>query len=147
MDIRGSFTPGPGATDRTAFFGNVDNDTFTFNQTFLGGQTYAYGSNTPTPAGTTAPLNDGQDTFVVNQLQSMETSRPLLTADPSGYTERRDTLDLDGQAGTDTYTINTTGSQSATPSDYVINVLDTGAKTDGTDTLTINGSDAADVLL
>src|SRR5262249_42813142 len=52
-----------------------------------------------------------------------------------------------GQAGTDTYIVNTTGSQSATPSDYVINVLDTGAKDDGVDTLTVNGSDAADLFL
>src|SRR5215467_13038731 len=106
MDIRGSFTPGPGATDNTAFFGNVDNDTFTFNQTFLGGQTFAYGSNTPTPAGSTAPPGDGQDTFVVNQLHSMESTRPLTVPD-HGVTTRRDTLDLDGQAAGDTYTINT----------------------------------------
>src|SRR5206468_724530 len=71
MDLRGSFTPGGGATDRTAFFGSEDNDTFTFNQTFLGGQTFAYGSNTPTPAGGTAPANDGAnadgvDTLTVN---------------------------------------------------------------------------------
>src|SRR5262249_51519422 len=103
-------------------------------------------SNTPTPAGRTAPLNDGQDTFVVNQLKSMESSRPLTTPD-HGITVRRDTLDLDGQAGTDSYTINTTGSQSLTPSDYVINILDTGAKDDGVDVLTINGSDAADLFL
>src|SRR5262249_35190923 len=108
--------------------------------------TFAYGSTTPTPAGSTAPPSDGQDTFVVNQLESMTSSRPLVTPD-HGITVRRDTLDIDGQAGTDTYLINTTGSHSATPSNYVINVLDTGAKTDGTDTLTINGSDAADLFL
>ena len=140
MDLRGAFTPGPGATDRTAFFGNVDDDTFTFNQTYLGGQTFAYGSNTPTPAGATAPLHDGSDTFVVNQLKSMGSSRPLVVAD-HGVTVRRDTLDLDGQAGTDMYTVNTTGSQSAAASDYVINVLDTGAKDDGVDTLTVDGVD------
>ena len=146
MDLRGSFTPGGGATDRTAFFGNIDNDSFTFNQTFLGGQTFAYGSNTPTPAGSTAPPGDGADTFTVNQLQSMTTSRPLVTPD-HGVTTRRDTLDLDGQAGADVYIVNTTGSQSDTPSDYVINVLDTGATADGVDTLTVNGSDAADLYL
>lgn len=146
MDIRGSFTPGGGATERTAFFGNADGDTFTFNQTYLGGQTFAYGSNTPTPAGTTAPPGDGADTFTVNQLRTMTTSRPLVTPD-HGVTVRRDTLDLDGQAGTDVYTVNTTGSQSATPSDYIVNVLDTGAKADGSDTLTVNGSDAADLYL
>src|SRR5262249_36989019 len=99
------------------------------------------------PAGSTAPLNDGLDLFKVNQLKSMESARPLITPD-HGYTVRRDTLDLDGQAGTDTYLINTTGSMGAkvgglgNVSDYVINVLDTGAKDDGIDTLTINGTDA-----
>src|SRR5262249_31354762 len=146
MDLRGTITPGTGASDHTDIFGNGDDDLFLFNQTFLGGQTYAYGSNTPTPAGMTAPLGDGQDTFIVNQLKSMESARSLVTPD-HGYTVRRATLDRDGQAGTDTYVINTTGSQSATPSDYVINVLDTGAKDDGVDTLTINGSDAADLYL
>src|SRR5947199_205682 len=42
MDLRGSITPGTGATDQTQIFGNADNDSFTFNQTFLGGQTFAY---------------------------------------------------------------------------------------------------------
>ena len=51
----------------------------------------------------------------------MTSSRPPAT--PSGTTTRRDTLDLDGQANTDTYTVNTTGSLSPAPSDYVINVL------------------------
>ena len=61
MDLRGSITPGTGASDQTQIFGNADNDTFTFNQTFLGGQTFAYGSNAPSPAGSTAPPGDGQD--------------------------------------------------------------------------------------
>src|SRR5262249_47925958 len=90
-----------------------------------------------------APPNDGQDTFTVNQLQTMDTSRPYT--DASGMITRRDTLDLDGQAGADTYVVNTTGSASSQPSDYVINVLDTGAST--TDGLTINNSDAADLFL
>src|SRR5262249_38613946 len=111
---------------------NGDDDTFTFNQTLLKGQSYAFGAG-------------GQDTFTVNQLQTMDTARPY--SDASGTIIRRDTLDLDGQAGTDIYIINTTGSQSVTPSDYVINVLDTGAKDDGVDTLTINGSDAAELFL
>ena len=60
----------------------------------------------------------------------MESSRPLTVAD-HGVTTRRDTLDLDGQAGSDTYTINTTGSQSVNPSDYVINVSTPGPRTTG----------------
>src|SRR5262249_24175916 len=86
---------------------------------------------------------DGQDTFIVNQLQSMASTRPLMVPD-HGATTRRDTLDLDGQAGGDTYTINTTGSQSATPSDYVIDVLDTAPANAGADTLAINGTAARD---
>ena len=39
-----------------------------------------------------APLSDGKDTFIVNQLKSMETARPLVTPD-HGITVRRDTLD------------------------------------------------------
>src|SRR5262249_52357733 len=147
MDFRGSITPGPGATDRPGISGNDDDDTFLFNQTFLGGQTNVYGSKAPTPAGSSAPLDDGLDQFTVNQLKSMETARPLVTPD-HGITVRRDTLDLDGQAGTDTYLVNTTGSMGAAVaglanvSDYVINVLDTGANDDGVDTLTINGTGA-----
>ena len=144
MNLRGSITPGSGETDRTAFFGNSDDDTFTFNRTALGGETFAYGSTAPTPAGT-APMNDGQDTFTVNQLGTMSASRPYTGA--AGTINRRDTLDLDGQAGTDVYLVNTTGSESPAPSDYVINVLDTGAPADGADTLTVNGSAGADLFL
>src|SRR5262249_59291246 len=55
---------------------------------------------------------------------------------------RRDTLNLDGQADTDTYTVYTTGSQGA-KRDYIINVLDSGAPTDGVDTLSIYGADSS----
>src|SRR5262249_57224918 len=48
MDLRGSITPGPGASDQTQIFGNADDDQFAFNQTFLGGQTFVYGSNVAT---------------------------------------------------------------------------------------------------
>ncbi|MCF2147132.1 DUF4347 domain-containing protein [Desmonostoc muscorum LEGE 12446] len=127
MDLRGTITPGSGVDDKTEIFGNSDNDTFTFNQTFLGGQTNVYGGATATSG-----VDDGEDQFIVNQLQSMTTSR----------NGKRDTLNLDGQADTDTYTINTTGSQGAYR-DYIINVLDKGAKNDGADTLTINGADSS----
>src|SRR5205823_6607384 len=129
IDLGGSITPGPGADDSTRIVGGPDDDAFTFNQTFLGGQTFVSGG-------------DGQDRFTVNQLKSMTSSRPPAT--PSGTTTRRDTLDLDGQANTDTYTVNTTGSLSPAPSDYVINVLDTGAKDDGVDKLIVNGTDNPD---
>src|SRR5262249_5290281 len=70
--------------------GNSDNDTFTLDQLQLIGQTFVYGSATQTPPRTTAPLNDGQDTFTVNQLKSLQTTRPYT--DGSGTITRRDTL-------------------------------------------------------
>ena len=69
-----------------------------------------------------APTGDSEDFFFVNQLQTMNVA--------AGHT-----LTLDGQDGTDTYVVNTTGSQAclgndqiagATCHNYVINVLDTG---------------------
>ena len=56
------------------------------------------------------------------------------------------TLTLDGQADTDTYVVNTNGGD-AIDKNYVINVLDTGAKNDGLDTLTVNGTDDDDTFL
>ncbi|MBD2516808.1 DUF4347 domain-containing protein [Nostoc sp. FACHB-973] len=126
MDLRGTIQSGADVTDKTQIFGNTDADTFVFNQTFLKGQTNVFGG-----ASTTTGANDGEDQFIVNQLQSMTTSRG----------GKRDTLNLDGQADTDTYIINTTGSQ-GDRRDYIINALDTGAKDDGVDTLTINGADS-----
>ncbi|MBD2412394.1 hypothetical protein FACHB389_10860 [Nostoc calcicola FACHB-389] len=126
MDLRGTIQSGADVTDKTQIFGNADADTFVFNQTFLKGQTNVFGS-----ASVTTGANDGEDQFIVNQLQSMTTSRG----------GKRDTLNLDGQADTDTYTINTTGSQ-GDRRDYVIDALDTGAKDDGVDTLTVNGADS-----
>ena len=87
----------------------------------------------------TAPAGDSEDFFFVNQLQTMNVN--------GGHT-----LTLDGQDGTDTYVVNTTGSQpclgadqitGATCHNYVINVLDTGAPNRGSDVLIVNGIDAA----
>ena len=57
------------------------------------------------------------------------------------------TLTLDGQADTDAYIVNTNGGNVAVEHNYVINVLDTGAKNDGLDTLTVNGTGDDDVFL
>src|SRR5260370_28064057 len=87
-----------------------------------------------------APLGDGEDFFFVNQLPTMNVA--------AGHT-----LTMDGQSGTNTYVINTTGSQpcldaalgqggdpsGATCHNYVINVLDTHAPSDGTNVLIVNG--------
>ena len=98
----------------TRIFGNVDTDTINLDQTFLGGRTHVYGSNAMTctahseagctlPIPTigrpkTAPAGDSEDFLFVNQLQTMNVN--------GGHT-----LTLDGQDGTDTYVVNTTGSQ------------------------------------
>ncbi|MFN2609691.1 MAG: hypothetical protein ABR507_02275, partial [Actinomycetota bacterium] len=150
MHLNGTITPGvlspaciaeinPGRDcNITRVFGNVDTDTINFDQTYLGGRTRVYGSNTPTPTGATAPLGDSEDFFFVNQIQTMNVN--------AGHT-----LTLDGQAATDSYVINTTGSQpcfngditGSTCHNYVINVLDTGAPNDGVDVLIVNGFDSS----
>ena len=84
-----------------------------------------------------APTGDGEDFFVVNQLQSMQYGQ-TAPAQPSS-----DTLTLDGQAGTDTYVINTTGTHGDVRN-YVINVLDTGGPTDGVNNLSVYGNDSTD---
>ena len=105
----------------TRIFGNTDADTITFDQTFLGGRTRVYGSNAPTCtshnaascAGVYAPAGDSEDFFTVNGLQTMfDPSSATDAANPStGDVRAGHTLTLDGQDGTDTYVVNTTGSQ------------------------------------
>jgi Ca2+-binding RTX toxin-like protein len=68
----------------------------------------------------------GNDTLTVNQLHT-----------------RDDALVLDGESGTDTYIVNRSGAKV----DYVIDVTDSGSEADGADTLTINGTSAADTFL
>ena len=170
MHLHGTITPGPLTTSSpdcrdeinpgrdcnvTRIFGNVDTDTIVFDQTFLGGRTHVYGSVAMTCTGhsvaactnpiptiggpVTAPAGDSEDFAFVNQLQTMDVN--------AGHT-----LTLDLQDGTDTYVVNTTGSQpclggdqisGSTCHNYVINVLDTGAPDRGSDVLIVNGIDAA----
>jgi len=139
--LRGTIIPGAGG-GLTRVFGNVNADTIIFDQTYLGGQTRAYGSDLPTLPGQFAPAGDGtgaacttgcDDTFIVNRLQSMiALGQDVAT----GYT-----LTLDGQSGANTYNVYTSGSQ-FTQNNYTINVLGTHAPTDGTDTLNIYGYDS-----
>jgi hypothetical protein len=85
-----------------------------------------------------APKNsDGEDFFVVNQLQSMQYVQ-TAQATPSS-----DALTLDGQSGTDTYVVNSTGTHGDVRN-YVINVLDTGAPDDGVNNLSVYGLDNND---
>ncbi|MGH6643760.1 MAG: hypothetical protein ACRED3_13800, partial [Bradyrhizobium sp.] len=84
-----------------------------------------------------APTGDSEDFFVVNQLQSMQ------YVQTAAATSSSDTLTLDGQSGTDTYVVNTTGTQGAVRN-YVINVLDTGGPNDGVNNLSVYGLDNND---
>ncbi|BCS96179.1 hypothetical protein DSLASN_18110 [Desulfoluna limicola] len=89
-----------------------DNDRILFSPESFIGDTSIYGGT-------------GDDELIVDQLPT-NTNR----------------LDVDGQAGTDNYTINITG-----VSDYIINVHDSGAADDGSDRLEINGTAADDTFL
>ena len=86
------------------------------------------------------PNSDGEDFFVVNQLQSM-----VINQETAAGVETGDTLTLDGQSGSDTYVINTTGTHGDVRN-YVVNVLDTGATDDGVDNLSVYGRDTSDPL-
>jgi len=85
------------------------------------------------------PTGDGEDFFVVNLLQSMQYVQTATATSSS------DTLTLDGQSGTDTYVVNTTGTQGDVRN-YVVNVLDTGGPTDGVNNLSVYGQDNNDPL-
>ena len=87
----------------------------------------------------------GEDLLIVNRLPSLMLLRDRL--DDGTPALVRDTVDLDGGAGTDNYVVNTWGSDAAGAHDYIVNVFDSGAPDDGADVLTINGGDAADVFL
>lgn len=155
MNLRGEITSDFGSPanakqvgERTAIFGHTDNDTFNYLQTKLGGDTYNYGSQNPTAS----QADDGEDFFFVDRLQTLDTVRGTYTDSQSNVLGMRDALTLDGQADTDAYLVVTHGSINGNGglggiSDYVVNTLDTGAANDGVDTLTIKGSDDADVFL
>ncbi len=133
--LRGTVTPGSVA-GLTRVFGNAEADTIIFDRTLLGGQTRAYGDGAATVAGALAGLCAGgkqcNDTFIVNRLPSMV---------PVGQDEGvADTLTLDGQSGTNTYTIFTNGSQFGS-NNYMVNVLGSHSPADGEDTLNVYGYD------
>ncbi len=76
-------------------------------------------------------LAGGDDTIILDQLPTLTSShdRP-----GDGLGVIRDTVDLDGRGGGDSYIINLTGQ-----SDIRINVFDSGNPGDGADILTLNG--------
>ena len=146
MDLRGTIgllgapadpaTPTGTTKTFTEIYGHIDIDTLTFNQTKLDANTSVFGSQ----RNNASIAHDGEDQFIVNQLRSMHVDRNGVG----------DTLTLDGQSDTDYYVVNTTGSEVAAADrhNYVINVLDTGAKDNGVDELAIRGADSmADVFL
>ncbi|HEX6131541.1 MAG TPA: hypothetical protein VF044_07395, partial [Actinomycetota bacterium] len=134
--------------DVTRIFGNTDTDTIELDETLLGGRTRIYGSRAPSCSDhganpdcelVYAPTGDSEDFITIDELQTMNVA--------AGHV-----LTLDGQSGTDTYVVNTTGSKKclggdlisgATCHNYVINVLDTGRPNDGSDVLIVNGFDSA----
>ena len=102
-------------------YGNADDDVFDFD----------LDAATETITGTASVFGgDGEDDFNINLLPSLNLG---------------DTLNLDGQDGTDKYVIDVHGGNATI--DYVINVLDTGAPDLGADTLTIEGSSDPDAFL
>src|SRR5262249_45180157 len=78
-----------------------------------------------------APAVDGEDFFIVNQPQTM-----AIDQQTTAGVETDETLILDGQSGSDTYVVNTTGTHGGLRN-YVVNVLDTGAPDDGMDNLSV----------
>jgi Ca2+-binding RTX toxin-like protein len=127
----GEITAGAGALHRTAIFGRGDNDVFNFANSFLGGQTHVFGG-------------DGDDRITVEHLQTMTSVRPRVDQPTQS---RRDTLTLDGEAGSDVFVVNAWGSEETLVRDYVVNVLDRGPVASGSDTLSIHGTTGADVFL
>ncbi|UUZ48841.1 hypothetical protein LP420_40335 [Massilia sp. B-10] len=96
--------------------------------------------------GDTDGLAGGDDRLVVDHMTHLVTSRDRF-GDGANSAIVRDSIDMDGRGGTDTYEVLTHGSAVATPHDYIVNALDTGGKADGLDTLTIDGGNDADIFL
>ncbi|MBD2198648.1 MULTISPECIES: DUF4347 domain-containing protein [Calothrix] len=101
--------------------GEANADSITLRLQELVGNTSVLGGN-------------GNDQIIVDRLPSLDKTR----RDQSS----RNNLTLDGQAGSDNYTVNITGSDT----DYIINVFDTGADT-LEDKLTVFGTSVADNFL
>ena len=120
------------------------NDTFTISGTSAGTTTVTAGAGSDSvtvqsASGAVAVHGgEGNDTLTADTLPTLQTQRDRPN---DGVGVVRDTVDLDGQAGGDSYIVNVTGA-----GDYVVNARDTGADA-GTDTLTVNGTGQADTFL
>ncbi len=112
--------------------GGIENDSVLYSPEALAGHTRIFGGM-------------GDDLLVVDHLITLQTSRDRA-GDGTGALVR-DTVDLDGQSGSDSHVVFTNGSAATDPHDYIINVFDTGAKDDGYDTLTVEGTADDDIFL
>jgi hypothetical protein len=93
----------------------------------------------------------GEDRVIIDHLPTLTSThnRPGHLLADSSDGEVRDTLDIDGGGATDDVeVIVSSGDESVgpigSPTDYIINVHDTGAPDDGADTLTITGTEIGD---
>ncbi|KPJ80692.1 MAG: hypothetical protein AMJ58_07790, partial [Gammaproteobacteria bacterium SG8_30] len=118
----------------TLITGERDDDYVDFQVEALAGHT--------TVEGDTDGLPGGSDTIRLDRLPTIATShdRP---GDPAGAALVRDTIDLDGRGGSDHVIVNLSGDRT----DYLVNVVDSGAQNDGADTLTIFGTEQSDLFL
>jgi hypothetical protein len=126
---------------QTQIFGGYGTDVFVFDSTLLGGQTDVYGGISTKDAG-----DDGNDSFYVYTLQSMTGLHVAAAGDPFAGTLVRDTLALWGQGGDNDFHVQTWGGGDAVGHDYCIELRGGGAR-EGINTLTIDGTDAADLFL
>ncbi|HET6789273.1 MAG TPA: hypothetical protein VFH49_15005, partial [Aquabacterium sp.] len=117
--------------------GERQDDVITLRPTLIVGHTRVLGD--------TDGLAGGDDLIIVDRMSTMQTTHDRL--DDAISAQVRDTVDLDGRGGTDTYVVYTHGSDAVGTHDYILNVLDSGAKNDGLDTLNIDGTAADDIFL
>src|SRR5262249_27675629 len=125
------------AAKDTAINGGAGNDVITLNPANLSGKTLAISGRVDVKGGT------GDDQITVNRLNTLDLEHKFLNGSgtPASVVTghealaARDMVWLDGEGGSDSYTVNLTGT-----TDYIINVHDSGAPADGIDTLTINGT-------
>ena len=117
-------------------YGGPANDTITLRLHSLVGHVQVFGG-------------DGADFIWVDGLPNLDVANTCTTnpcGDPStlntGHNGNRQTVDLDGQGGGDTYFIQTTDDTS-----YIVNVHDSGAANDGVDSLVIDGTNNDDEFL
>ncbi|MFK4837745.1 hypothetical protein ACI3KY_18610 [Microbacterium sp. ZW T2_14] len=122
-------------------FGAAGDDDFFFLETLLGGHTEAFGDDPTDPLAL-----QGDDSFQVWWLHTMTGTHIAALGDDFAGTEVRDSLVLWGHGGDNDFRIQTWGAGDAAGHDYRIVVRGGGART-GLNTLTIDGTDAADLFL